>query len=111
MTGRRPFRMAVMNFGMTAAYWDSGARRGPKILKYLSATVLKPYTQWKTPHYCSAESFERAYGESGSGFISSCLGSTGVSPYTDELDANTTLRTPKSRAASRTFRVPVILDS
>jgi len=44
-----------------------------------------------------------AYGDSGFGGMSSCFGSVGESPYTDEEPAYTSRLTPASRAATRMF--------
>jgi hypothetical protein len=51
-----------------------------------------------------------AYGLLGSTGIVSSHG-TGLSPYTLELAANITRRTPASRDASSTLSVPVVLTS
>ena len=48
----------------------------------------------------SHASFDRAYGDSGAGRIVSTFGNVGVSPYADELAANTTRFTSACRAAS-----------
>ena len=50
-------------------------------------------------------SFWSAYGVSGSSGVSSRVGSTAVLPYTEEDPANTSLRTPASRAATSRFSV------
>ena len=55
----------------------------------------------------SPASLLTAYGEIGATGWSSRFGSCGFEPYTDDEDAYTTRRTPASRAASRTFSVPV----
>ena len=47
----------------------------------------------------------------GSGVMSSRFGRSGFAPYTDDDEANTTRRTPASRAVSRMLRVPVTFDS
>ena len=58
--------------------------------------------------YCSVASLLAAYGLTGIGVIRSCLGNSGLAPYTDEELATMTngLR-PFARAASSTFMVPV----
>ena len=60
--------------------------------------------------YDSVASFEAAYGDIGLVAKSSCLGSTGLLPYTLLLLATMVCRLPWRRAASSTMAVPVALD-
>src|SRR5438445_11061370 len=94
-----------MKRGTTAAYCEVGSWFGPKTLKYRSATVSSGYTRLKLTQYRSAASFETPYGEIGSGFAVSNLGSSPELPYTEDDVGQTTRRTPSSRAARRTLSV------
>jgi hypothetical protein len=68
-------------------------------------TVSRPYSVVNIFKYCSPTTFCSAYGDSGLTGISSCFGSVGVLPYADEEAANTSRRTPASRAATSTLSV------
>src|SRR5207253_2418257 len=107
----RPSAIAVMKRGTTAAYCEVGSWFGPKTLKYRSATVSSGYTRLKLTQYRSAASFETPYGEIGSGFAVSIRGRSPEFPYTDDDEAQTTRRTPSSRAARRTLSVPSTLTA
>src|SRR5437667_12325501 len=98
-----------MNAGNTAAYFDSGCWPGPNTLKYRSDTVERPFTLLQTRQYCSPASLLTAYGDWGSVRMSSWLTGSVESPYTLELEAYTTRRTPASSAATSTCRVPAAL--
>ena len=63
-----------MNRGTTAAYCEVGSWRGPKTLKYRSATVSIPYTRVKLTQKRSAASLATAYGEIGFGACVSTRG-------------------------------------
>src|SRR2546423_1631840 len=98
-----------MNAGNTAAYFDSGCWPGPYTLKYRSDTVDRPFTRVHTRQNCSAASLLTAYGDWGSVGMSSRLTTSPTSPYTLELEAYTTRRTPDSSEATSTFMVPATL--
>src|SRR5712691_10381351 len=100
-----------MNFGITAAYCDAGSCRAPKTLKYRRVTVSNPYVATNAAQYCSPVNLATAYGERGRGSISSCLGSSLVSPYADDEPAYTNRFTPASFAASIRLSVPSPLMS
>src|SRR3990172_3364320 len=106
MIGCLSFNIAAIKRGMTAEYCELASCRGPNTLKYRNAIVSNPYILENTPQYCSPASFETAYGESGFGIIPSCLGNSGLSPYTEEEEANTMRFTFASFATSRRFSVP-----
>src|ERR1041385_1751945 len=90
---------------MTPEYGELGSCRGPNTLKYRIDTVSRPYRRVNICRYCSPTTFCSAYGDSGLAGMSSCFGSVGVFPYADEDPANTSRRTPASRAATRTLTV------
>src|SRR5262249_30273280 len=59
--------------------------------------------------YCVHMLFCSAYGDSGLGGMSSCLGSVGALPYSDDDPAKTRRLTPASRAATSTLSVASML--
>ncbi len=97
-----------MNNGITAAYWLSGRWRGPYTLKYRIETVSSRNSSQNTRQYCSPATFETAYGERGTSGAVSGVGRISAPPYTDDDDAATTRRTPASRLATSTVRVPPV---
>src|SRR5258708_28244878 len=109
MPGRRPSRRVVEKSEITREYGEPGSCRGPKTLKYRMLTASKPYNLVNIWQYVVPISFCSAYGDSGFGGMSSCLGSSRVLPYSDEEPANTSRFTPASRAATRTFSVATAL--
>lgn len=53
MVGASSRRHAATNFGITAEYLLFGSCRGPKMLKYLRATVSRPKLSVNTRQYSS----------------------------------------------------------
>src|SRR4030042_5850951 len=90
ITGDLSSLIRSINFGITAEYCELGSCLGPNTLKYRNITVSSPYIRVNTWQYFSPASFDTAYGERGTGIISSVLGRDSRWRYTDEDDANTT---------------------
>src|SRR5688572_2989816 len=84
---------------------------GPYTLAKRSATVCMPYAKPNALQYASPQSLLAPYGEMGLGSDCSLTGGVALPIKAPPVDAKMNLRTPASRAQSRTLKVPCTLLS